>query len=238
MGDGAQSGRAAADVRAGTGSTGRFSGRTWCRLSGPRPTGLPLSDVSAEQHGGTLRLRSAPWGAKLKERSQGAVKPTVTLCYVLAFLLFFPCTSLARIPIVEGSEDLTELFGSAGFVFHAQIVNIDAPPIMLTVHIQALPPSCRPVVQGDYRCKDRAPTIRIQPDRRQWTLVHRSWRIGFYSQQRSNRDCLSFPTIAMEDSLYLYSRRYSQQNRHSSAAKQPCSRTSRSGSRSSPGSSN
>ena len=53
------------------------------------------------------------------------MKPAVTLCYVLAFLLFFPCTSLARIPIVEGSEDLTELFGSAGFVFHARIVNID-----------------------------------------------------------------------------------------------------------------
>ena len=106
------------------------------------------------------------------------MKPAVTLCYVLAFLLFFPCTSLARIPIVEGSEDLTELFGSAGFVFHARIVNIDRTTDnaygsysgVATLDVSIL------VVQGDYRCKDRAPTIRIQPDRRQWTLVHRSWR--------------------------------------------------------------
>jgi len=53
------------------------------------------------------------------------VKPAVTLCYVLAFLLFFPCISLARIQILEGSEDVNELFSSAGFVFHARIVNID-----------------------------------------------------------------------------------------------------------------
>ncbi len=53
------------------------------------------------------------------------MKPAVTLCCVLAFLLFLPCISLARIQILEGSEDVNDLFSSAGFVFHARIVNID-----------------------------------------------------------------------------------------------------------------
>ena len=48
------------------------------------------------------------------------------LYLVLSLLLLFPCTSLARIQISDGSEDLRDLFSSADFVFHGRIVTIES----------------------------------------------------------------------------------------------------------------
>ena len=47
------------------------------------------------------------------------------LHFVLPFLLLFPCVSLARIQIADGTEDVRDLFTSAEFVFHGRVVTIE-----------------------------------------------------------------------------------------------------------------
>lgn len=48
------------------------------------------------------------------------------LHFVLPFVLLFPCVSLARIPIADGTEDVRDLFTSAEFVFHGRVVAIES----------------------------------------------------------------------------------------------------------------